>query len=89
MYAWARNQKRTVLYRSIHCYIYITYIVDAMTITLSPGVNNAEILNSMIKADVCFRSSVIIPTTTFGGMLSGGCHVRYILCLQDRNNINV
>ena len=48
-----------------------------MTITLSPGVNNAEILNPMIKADVCFRSSVIIPTTTFGGMLSGGCHVRF------------
>lgn len=47
-----------------------------MTITLSPGVNNAEILNAMMAEGVCFRSSVIIPTTTFGGMLSGGCHVR-------------
>lgn len=50
--------------------------LESMTITVSPGVNNAEILNAMMAEGVCFRSSVIIPTTTFGGMLSGGCHVR-------------
>ena len=54
-----------------------------MTITLSPGVNNAEILNAMMAEDVCFRSSVIIPTTTFGGMLSGGCHVRKCISIGN------
>ena len=46
------------------------------TITVSPGCSNAEVLNDMIEEDVCFRSSVVMPTATFGGMLSGGCHVR-------------
>ena len=28
-----------------------------------------------LQNDVCFESDVILPTVTYGGVLSGGCHV--------------
>ena len=30
-----------------------------------------------LKYDVCFDSDVILSTVTYGGVLSGGCHVSY------------
>jgi len=32
-------------------------------------------MSFFLTHDVCFESDVILPTVTYGGVLSGGCHV--------------
>ena len=46
-----------------------------MTVTVSPGVTNGELMRVFLNNDICFESDIIIPTVTYGGGFSGGCHV--------------
>ena len=47
-----------------------------MTVTISPGVTPLELLKVFYKEKVTFESDVIVPTATFGGIVSSGSHVR-------------
>ena len=50
-----------------------------MTVTISPGVTNGELMAFFLKnKTVCFESGIILPTVTYGGILSGGCHVSHV-----------
>lgn len=52
------------------------YSVEEKTaVTISPGVTTGELMEFFLKHEVCFESDVILPTVTYGGVLSGGCHV--------------
>ena len=44
--------------------------------TISPGVTTGELMAFFLKYNVCFESDVLLPTVTYGGVLTGGCHVR-------------
>ena len=46
--------------------------------TISPGVTGGELMSFFLKYDICFESDVVLPTVTYGGVLSGGCHVSAI-----------
>ena len=46
------------------------------TITISPGVTTGELMTFFLQNDVCFESDVLLATVTYGGIFSGGCHVR-------------
>ena len=48
-------------------------------VTLSPGVTGGELMEFFLNNDICFESDVILPTVTYGGVLSGGCHVSILL----------
>ncbi len=48
-----------------------------MTVTISPGVTTGELMEFFLNNEICFESDVILPTVTYGGVLSGGCHVSY------------
>ena len=43
--------------------------------TISPGVTVAELMKFFLQRDICFESDLLLPTATYGGILSGGCHV--------------
>jgi len=51
--------------------------LEPWTITLSPGVNSCEIIEECVKEGVFFMSNVDIPTVTYGGIISGSCHVSH------------
>ena len=42
---------------------------------ISPGVTTGELMSFFLQFDVCFESDVVLPTVTYGGVFSGGCHV--------------
>ena len=46
------------------------------TVTISPGVTTGELMTFFLQNNVCFESDVILPNVTYGGILTGGCHVR-------------
>ena len=46
-------------------------------VAISPGVTTGELMSFFLQFDVCFESDVIIPTVTYGGVFSGGCHVSH------------
>ena len=48
---------------------------EKMAVTISPGVTTGELMSFFLKHDVCFEADVILPTVTYGGVFSGGCHV--------------
>ena len=48
---------------------------DGKVVTISPGVTTGELMEFFLKYNVCFESDVILATVTYGGVLSGGCHV--------------
>ncbi len=48
-----------------------------MTVTISPGVTTGELMEFFLNNEICFESDTIISTVTYGGVLSGGCHVSY------------
>ena len=47
--------------------------------TISSGVTTGELMAFFLKYDVCFESDVVLPTVTYGGVFTGGCHVRKML----------
>lgn len=53
----------------------MTTLGEKTEVTLSPGVTGGELMEFFLNNDICFESDVILPTVTYGGVLSGGCHV--------------
>ena len=54
----------------------VLVIIDGRkVVTISPGVTGGELMKFFLQRDVCFESDVVLPTVTYGGVLSGGCHV--------------
>lgn len=49
--------------------------VNDSTVTISPGVTTGELMKFFLIYQICFESDVILPNVTYGGILSGGCHV--------------
>ena len=49
---------------------------EPRTVTISPGVTTGELMAFFLKYNICFESDVLLPTVTYGGIFSGGCHVR-------------
>ncbi len=49
---------------------------DNKRVTISPGVTVGELMSFFLNHEICFESNVILPTVTYGGTFSGGCHVR-------------
>ena len=50
--------------------------------TISPGVTTGELMAFFLKYNVCFESDVLLPTVTYGGVLTGGCHVSIYVLLH-------
>ena len=48
---------------------------EKTAVILSPGVTTGELMEFFLENDICFESDVILPTVTYGGVMSGGCHV--------------
>ena len=46
------------------------------TVTISPGVTNGELMTFFLRNNICFESGIVLPNVTYGGVLTGGCHVR-------------
>ena len=53
------------------------YLDGKKYITISPGVTTGELMAFFLNNGVCFESDVILSTVTYGGVLSGGCHVSF------------
>ena len=45
------------------------------TVTIAPGVTTGQLMQFFLDNDVTFLADVILPSVTYGGVLSGGCHV--------------
>ena len=45
-------------------------------ITISPGVTEKKLKGYFLKNNLCFYSDVIVESVTYGGVVSGGSHVR-------------
>jgi len=39
------------------------------------GVTTGQLMQFFLANDVCFMADVLLPSVTYGGVLSGGCHV--------------
>lgn len=52
---------------------------ELKTITIVSGVTTGELMAFFLKNDVCFESDVLLPTVTYGGVFTGGCHVRTLV----------
>ena len=46
------------------------------TVTIVPGVTTGQLMQFFLANDVCFMADVILSSVTYGGVFSGGCHVR-------------
>ena len=46
------------------------------TVTISPGVTTGELMTFFLHNNICFESNVLLANVTYGGILTGGCHVR-------------
>lgn len=57
------------------CVIDFVPLDNRTLVTISPGVTTGELMQFFLLQGVCFESDVILPTVTYGGVLSGGCHV--------------
>lgn len=45
------------------------------TVTIAPGVTTGQLMQFFLDNEVTFKSDVILPSVTYGGVFSGGCHV--------------
>lgn len=53
-------------------------------VTIVPGVTTGQLMQFFLDNDVTFLSDVILPSVTYGGVFSGGCHVsRCIIVLKE------
>lgn len=44
-------------------------------VTIVPGVTTGQLMQFFLDNDVTFKSDLILPSVTYGGVFSGGCHV--------------
>ena len=49
--------------------------------TISPGVTTGELMGFFLKHDICVNADALLSTVTYGGLVSGGCHVNLVVCL--------
>lgn len=47
-------------------------------VTIVPGVTTGQLMQFFLDNDVTFLSDVILPSVTYGGVFSGGCHVSIV-----------
>lgn len=58
----------------------MTYTATKTAVTISPGVTTGELMRFFLDHNICFESDVLLSTVTYGGVLSGGCHVKLVKC---------
>ena len=49
---------------------------ESKTVTISPGVTTGELMTFFLH-NIC--SNVLLANVTYGGILTGGCHVRIFI----------
>ena len=58
----------------------MTNTATKTAVTISPGVTTGELMRFFLDHNICFESDVLLSTVTYGGVLSGGCHVKFVKC---------
>lgn len=48
-------------------------------VTIAPGVTTGQLMQFFLDNNVTFMADVILANATYGGVLSGGCHVSIFL----------
>ena len=48
---------------------------DEFEAVIAPGVTTGEMMKECLAKGACLESDVILPSVTYGGILTTGCHV--------------
>ena len=51
------------------------HCADEFEAVIAPGVTTGELMKECLAKGVCLESDVILPSVTYGGILTTGCHV--------------
>ena len=66
---------------------FILHHTDEYEAVIAPGVTTGELMKQFLAKNVCLESDVILPSVTYGGILTTGCHVCTLIIMYNYNMV--